>query len=468
MRNRPISSAFVFTFAVLLTLHYSFPKLVAAEGDPEVILRPTPRRTGNAGESTLAPAGPHGRHGLLDKSFGTGGLVMESGQPGQITHASDVITQPDGRILLAGADTSGARIFRYEPDGSPDPTFGDNGSVTFGPEGLGVEGSVVAMALRPDGKIVVAGERTGPIPWDPSDWYRYVARLNPDGSLDTGFGTLGGFTVVGNSGGNERLDDLALQSDGKIVVGGRRAVSGWEFYLARLNEDGSADTGFGVSGGELTTSFPGKVRAWVVSILIQPDGRIVAVGDATNDVGIARYEPDGKLDTSFGTGGLLASDILVGPKWGGLQPDGSIVVAGSWRDIPFPYPDMAVTRFSATGTLDTAFGDAGRARIDFDKNYDAAEAGAIQADGGIVVGGTAYVFNAGSARIAFGVARLDRDGRLDKRFGRGGRIAIRLGEPELEAIALQPDGRVLTAGTNFVFNNSSSYFFTWFLARFRP
>ena len=305
MDARPICRLLLASFAAFLALPY---------------ILPTP----------LAANGPRGQPaGRLDKTFGTGGLVRESWPPFQASHARAVVAQPDGRILLAGGEMDGARIQRCNPDGSLDVTFGGSGSVTFGPQGFGEEGSIVAMALRPDGKIVVAGERTGPNQWT---WYRYVARLHPDGTLDTGFGTSG-FAMVGNTGPNESLADLALQPDGKIVVGGRRAISGWEFYLARLNEDGSRDTGFGVAGGELTTSFSTN-RAWVLSILIQPDGRIVAVGDATNDVGIARYEPDGTLDAGFGAGGLLVSDILVGPSWGGLQPDGSIVVAGSWRDIP--------------------------------------------------------------------------------------------------------------------------------------
>jgi uncharacterized delta-60 repeat protein len=464
MRIRPFGGI-LFSFLAALLLFFAVSTApTTADPGPSDDTRVAPTRRGQQGAAPeaarFAIRPGRGLAGKLDRSFGELGFVEESSPVSYSRFARAVVVQPDGWILLAGGDIDGARIFRYDPDGNLDPAFGDSGSVSFGPEGPGIEGAVTAIALQPDGKIVVACERNGPDKWE---WYRYVARFDSDGVLDGGFGTSG-FSVLGIPGPNEGIADMALQPNGKIVVGGRRANPGWMFYLARLNEDGSPDPGFGTLG-EVITGFPSGKRAWVVSVLIQPDDRIVAVGDTVGDVAIARYEPDGTLDAGIG---LIVSDIIVGPKWGALQPDGSIVVAGSWRDIPMPYPDMAATRFLPDGTLDSGFGEGGRTRVDFNDHYDAVAAGAIQDDGGIILWGPTSYFHGAEQVAALGLTRLDREGRLDMRFGRGGTTVVgRRADPDHSDLALQPDGRILAAGTTFE-GSGSSTLRTWLLARFHP
>jgi uncharacterized delta-60 repeat protein len=454
MRTRPLRKALLPCLAALLALP-SVPSTAERVQQDVPEASPVPADSQNVSQSEPASTNARRRRtGWMDRSFGTEGLVRQSFPLEQYGYPADIVVQPDGRILIGGGSVDGARILRYDLAGTLDTTFGDNGTVIFGPE---VDGSVIAMAVRPDGKIVVAGRRTGGF-FTSLDWYRYVTRLNPDGSLDTSFGTSG-FTVVGLVGANDNdLFDLALQPDGKIVVGGRRWPS--DFYLVRLNEDGSPDTGFG-AGGELTTTFP-TGDSGIASILLRPDGKILAVGSTTHSIGIARYEPDGSLDSGFGQGGLVVSNILEKAAWAGLEPDGSIVVASLWRDIPYPYSDMAVTRFLSDGTLDTAFGENGRARIDFEKNTEWVSAGAIQSDGKILVGGMTLLFDSSTFHQAVGVARLDLNGKLDKGFGHGGLLTIEPGgtQPDVAAMAMQPDGRIVLGG----WATPS----TWFLARLLP
>jgi uncharacterized delta-60 repeat protein len=229
-----------------------------------------------------------------------------------------------------------------------------------------------------------------------------VARYNPDGSLDTTFGTNGKVTTDFNN-RPDNLNALALQPDGKIVAAGisLNFANFYNFGLARYNPDGSLDASFG-SGGKVTTDFFGfdgeDDEAFAVAV--QTDGKIIAAGTANlrGDFGLARYNADGSLDASFGTGGKVTTDFNGKADVGSsmtLQPDGKIIVAGI-ANVTAPPPnaqntsgDFALARYNTNGTLDSSFGNGGKVTTDFSGSLDAANAVALQPDGKIVAAGAA-------------------------------------------------------------------------------
>ena len=240
-----------------------------------------------------------------------------------------------------------------------------------------------AVALQADGKIVTAGRRGSDV---------IVARHNADGTQDTRFGaTNTPGRVITNFGATEQALALVLQPDGKIVVAGRTnkpAPNGnFDFALARYEAAGTLDLTFGTLG-LVTTDFGGSVdRAFAMAL--QPDGKLVVVGDSDANFALARYNADGSLDAGFGAGGKAIT------SFGGidqasaviLQPDGKIVVAGQ-TDTGISI-DFALARYNSDGSLDGAFGSGGRITTNFTgTSDDLGAAVALQSDGKIVVGGT--------------------------------------------------------------------------------
>ena len=236
--------------------------------------------------------------------------------------------------------------------GALDQSFGQGGTVmSF----LSTEGSAAnALVLQADGKLVAAGYNTPP---ETPGSYRQIAlvRYKPDGSLDPSFGS-GGVVETSIAGGYAEANAAVLQPDGKIVVAGdyQSAEGGSEFALARYNSDGSLDPSFG-SGGVVTTQVE-DVGSKAFGVVLQPDGKIVAGGEATSSTGggsaVVRYLSNGSLDAGFGNGGIVFSTE---PGENGfaalaLQPDGKILGVG--RTTP-------LTRYNADGALDTTFGSGG-------------------------------------------------------------------------------------------------------------
>jgi len=237
---------------------------------------------------------------------------------------------------------------------------------------------------------------------------------------------------------------VALQRDGKIVVAG---TSRKRFALARYNLDGSLDTSFG-TGGKVTTTIANS-RVGISSVAIEADGRIVAAGGIsadvtepkTSDVAVVRYLSDGTLDASFGKGGLVTTDFGTsdGASDVAIQGDGRIVIAVT-TDQAF-----AAARYNADGSLDTRFGTGGKVVTAFGGFGTAAYALAIQADGRIVLQGEADTAQGGSA---FGLVRYQTDGSLDPTFGVGGKVTTAVTDyiNQGGSVALQGDGRIVVAG----------------------
>jgi uncharacterized delta-60 repeat protein len=257
--------------------------------------------------------------------------------------------------------------------------------------------------------------------------------------------------------------DLVQQPDGKPVVGGYFEGGTPRFahiMLARYDTTGTLDASFGTGGVVVTDAVPGlSTRAR--SLLIQPDGKLIAVGfaapgvywDAGGDVVLVRYLTDGALDPDFGDGGVVVTDVFGHPDQGGeavLQPDGRIVVAGfSNTAEPTASRDALIARYESDGTLDATFGTGGIFALDIDGRIDRARAAALQADGAIVIAGTTNdpvaEFSAPSRGF---VARVDADGVLDGAFGSGGVAELALEfRTGITAMVVLPSGKILVDGS---------------------
>jgi len=413
------------------------------------------------GGSSGSGATPPPPAASLDSSFGLGGIVAAPAtSPLPDALVSAIAIQPDGKIVAAGTSSSGGSLFgpplmfapslaRYNNDGTLDLSFGNKGIA--GPP-LGIP----RIALQPDGKILVLSGTT-------------VLRFNVDGSLDATFGAAGTGIVELNVDVYTYLNDLALQTDGRILLAGYHQqvadVNGvsTEFLLMRLTAAGIQDSSFGQGAGAVTTAI--NKCAEIAAVAVTADGAILAAGIARacqtlddNNVALARYDANGVLDTNFGVGGVAT--VPMGPigvvvRAMAVQPDGRIVVAGSNGNVvQLVYVHhFLMLRFLANGALDLDFGTAGIISKSFDPTADEASAVAIQSNGKIVAVGYAG-FDSGSdgpVGSNFLTARFDSSGVPDPDFGNGGStlLAVNGGGYGL-AMAIQPDGRIVAAGAAII------------------
>lgn len=380
--------------------------------------------------------------GDLDPTFGTGGKVLtDIGGPGVLSDiAFALVRQPDGKLVAAGTAWNGTdedfALVRYNADGSLDTTFGGTGIVLtdFG----GSAEHARALVLQPDGKLVAAGDAGG----------LSLARYNADGSLDvTTFG--GGTGKVTIAAGLPLA--LVLQPDGKLVTaGGKFNGTDNDFSLARFNADGSLDVAtFGGGTGTVTTDISGGGNEIARALVLQPDGKLVAVGESKvsdNDFALVRYNGDGSLDTTFGLGTGIVTTNILGQDFPSallLQPDGKLVAAGGSFTLLFTNEEFALARYNPNGGLDGTFGGGtGKVTTDITGSADRVSALVLQPDGKLVA--------AGVAAFDFALARYNADGSLDvATFGGGTGIVTTMFSPfqdEATALVLQPDGKFVAAG----------------------
>ena len=407
--------------------------------------------------------------GDLDPLFGSGGMVTtDIGKSTDLAEA--VAIQADGKLVVVGTtyknnDFSGEDfvVTRYNTDGTLDITFGNKGKVRTDFPGLAAVPS--SVVIQPDGKIVVAG---GAFPLFTFLGNFEVVRYNTNGSLDTSFGDGGIVTTIFPAG--SYAFDVALQSDGKIVAAGTFFVdfdpgesSDTDFALARYNPDGTPDATFG-NGGQVTTDFVG-FEDDAFSVLIQPDGKIVAVGSANDpatfyDFAAARYLSNGTIDTTFGVAGKVRTDFgdqnFDRARSAALQPDGRIVAAG-FETHNGGLQNFAVARYTSNGVLDTTFSRDGKTQIDFGSSFQSATKVLLQSDGKIIaVGGS----NGESSDDDFLLARLSRGGSLDNTFGIGGKVRTSFGDLNggANGAALQSDGKIVAVGFQATFTNQFANF----------
>jgi uncharacterized delta-60 repeat protein len=372
-----------------------------------------------------------------------------------------VITQPDGKIIIAGFaedfSTTFFAVARYLPNGRLDTSFGGTGRVVT-PVGQGTTATARSIAVQPDGKIIVAGSAYV----NDSRLIDFaVVRYNVDGSLDTTFDGDGKatFDVTNSVSSSDTAYSVDVQPDGKIVLGGTTGGSGTfsDAALVRCNPDGSLDTSFNKTGKVILRlpDYEG-IRA----IKIQPDGKIAAVGNTgkftstsggsfiNDDFLVMRFNSGGSLDTTFDTDGIAVviwssfADTAVDIA---LQPDGKIIAAGNYSRSQNRY-NPALARLNADGSLDSTFGTGGKATtlVETDSSTQAV---VLQSDGKIVVGGLAYdqLF-----RRDLMLVRFNADGTPDLGFGTDGikRTDIQGSNVEIiRDLALDSFGRIVAAGS---------------------
>ena len=326
--------------------------------------------------------------------------------------------------------------------GDLDTTFSGNGKVLtdFAANANDFSGAA-GVVIQTDGRIVTAG-RVG------LDGGRFaLIRYDTDGTLDTTFGG-DGKVATNFSSEDDFATSIALQADGKIVVaGGVGGIS--RFGLARYNTDGTLDTTFGGDGKVITrflNAIPKLRFALPNAVAIQADGKIIAAGTADfQQFALARYEADGSLDDTFGGDGRVLTSLSDGSDWAAaviVQTDGKIVAAGTAGSTEFS-GTFALARYNTDGRLDDTFSGDGKVRTDFNAEQDVAFALAQQADGKIVAAGGG---DASGGRAA--LARYDTDGSLDSTFSGDGKVRtdFTAGIDAARGVAIQADGKIVTAG----------------------
>ncbi len=393
--------------------------------------------------SNIVAVGPQGlTNPFLARLDQTGSPLTygnESFVTGNNDVARDVAIQTDGKIVAAGVSETASRIgvvsvARLLADGSLDSGFGSGGRATVS-DGTNYS-EAFAVDIQPDGKIVVAG-RGSQIGGFFAYYSLFVARFNADGSLDGTFGT-GGKVIITNP-SNLIGYDMELQPDGKIVVGGwiERVVGDGIFdhdmMAARLNPDGTRDSGFGNNGvaiyihGTSSQTFFEQARA----LSIQPDGKIILAGTH-----LLRLDTNGAVDSTFSATPVPLSFSATDIK---LQPDGKMVLSGSQNF------DFALARYNSNATVDTSFGLNGISVLDFGGGTDIANSIYLDPNGDIVAGGSTV--GGSSAHRNFALARFKPNGAPDPSFGTGGKVITDLGgDAGIFGVARQSDGKIVAAG----------------------
>jgi uncharacterized delta-60 repeat protein len=420
---------------------------------------------------------------LAFAGFGNDGIVRQ--------HAfttRGMAVQPDGKIVVAGSSGTQVVVLRYRSNGDPDPTWSGDGVATFlhpqfaargtcaaiQPDGKVIVagwvdaglgnflvarlsaagqldpswsgdglatvdflGKAFAVAVQPDGRILVAGgARVG------SDDDFGVARLTANGVLDATFHQDGKATVT--FGLDDVCYDMALHPDGRIVlVGGDdtgKALDA-DFLIARLNPDGTPDSTFD-GDGKVVTGF-GGLSDVARAVALDGDGTITVAGDDFSDALVARYNENGALDGSLDGDGKLSIGSLSGKIWDvAVQPDGKTVLFG-YHQSPDQDFKFAFYRVQLNGSLDTTFDGDGRILVDLGSPGDYGLGLALHADGRLT--GT------GMSGATHALVRLWPDGTFDV----GGQQTLGFEDPAFvpgpnehgNGIAVQPDGKIVVAGT---------------------
>ncbi|MEI7492519.1 MAG: hypothetical protein WCK92_14055 [Bacteroidota bacterium] len=367
--------------------------------------------------------------------------------------ANSVVIAPDGNMFVSGYTNSRFTLFKITAGGRLVTSFGSKGIVKTSLKSG--EDLLSSILLFSNNKILVSGSAYN---GQHNDFA--MLKFLPQGIIDTTFGTNGMFLMHAR-GGSDIASSMALQPDGKIIVVGSSSDGNYDaFALARFKPEGVPDPSFGKNGMVVTDVRYGDDR--INDVAIQPDGKIVVAGSSNTKLGAARYLANGELDRSFGNNGItltsvndcedIASAIV-------LQGDGKIVVAGSsFNGESF---DFALVRYTTQGKPDASFGKGGIVVTSLGNGDDKVSDLLIQPDGKLVAGGSS--FNGQSDDFA--LARYNHDGTLDKSFGNKGIVitSVQKGDEHIYSLALQGDGKIVAAGnTNNGYNND------FIILRFMP
>ncbi len=343
-----------------------------------------------------------------------------------------------------------AALARYDSDGRLDRSFGDKGIVLTDFPAIGMVW-FTELVIDPRGRIVVAGraEVSG-------EWQFALARYLPDGQLDTRFNgdgrVLTDFGHIGPASGL-RGPLMAIHASGRVVLAGAPRLGGIRrFALARYNQDGSLDTRLG-GNGVVLTDFPNALEAVTGDCAIDDRGRIVVAGSAKTAAGwqfaLARYAWDGSLDMSFGGTGTAIIDLATAEEYGSgvlIDANDGIVVGGSGSFERGGVRRRALVRYTLDGKPDTSFGDNGQVLTDFPATpHEAINGIALDDDGRIVVAGPATK----AGELHFALARYNANGSVDTTFGTNGQVLTDMAASDRETalnVLVDVHGRIVVGG----------------------
>jgi uncharacterized delta-60 repeat protein len=386
--------------------------------------------------------------GDLDQTFGVGGIVLTD--PNEGGKFTSVALQQDGKIVAVGYKGFDFAILRYHSDGTLDSTFGDNGQVIWDLN-TGSSELFRDVAIQPDGKIVAIGES-----YHNSSYRLFViARYHPDGSPDNSFGGNGN-VITDITARHDYARSIVLQPDGKIIVTGYGSVSATtgsrDFVSVRYLANGDLDTSFG-DGGKVKTNIFRSDLAF--DSILQPDGKIVVTGTTIphglqEDIAMVRYNPDGSLDTSFDGDGIVTTDFdnnSVDQSFSIILLENGNIINLGMSAISGVFK-ITMVGYNQDGSINSNFGDNGKKIVEFGRNTRSSPALALQSDGKLVVTATVSPSD-GSERGEFALARLDFNGNFDSAFGSGGMIFTSISNAthdEVAELTIQPDGNIIVGG----------------------
>lgn len=381
---------------------------------------------------------------FFDEGFGENGVVSP-GIKSSVNGAQSLSLQKDNKIILSG--------WAYTDEESPSDIsivrLFENGEIdsSFNPDGLFSIGSsswedAYASAIQEDGKILIAGRYYNGRSWD-----FLVVRFNEDGSIDSSFGQRGFITI--DFGKDDRAFDIAVQSDGKILICGFAERFNWDFAVSRFNQDGSIDTTFGEKGSLLLNI--GTYNDVAFSIKVQNDNKIIVCGWTyifeSWDFALVRLNPDGSLDKTFGSTGIVTTDYYRQYNTShsvAIQSDGKYVAAGYTGKPGSSDTDIMLIRYNTDGTIDHSFGDEGIVLADYKNADDFAWVIKVDKYDKLVVGGNTTINNSKILEVA----RFNSDGSPDISFGENGILVTQITgfEEECRDLLIQPDGKILSTG----------------------
>ena len=395
------------------------------------------------------------QQGTLDSTFNGNGIQILT--PTALhNNGYAVVIQPDSSIVFAGMSTISSLtgfdfcVGRLHPDGTVDSTFGTNGYVLYDHKGF--TDYCYDVLLQPDGKILAVGA----VSLSPANTEFFVMRLNTNGSLDSSFAGDGRF-VIPYTTGEEYAKKALLQPDGKIILGGYTVQGPTDYaVLVRVNSNGTVDSSFGNFGFAVSNFQQSELI--IENLILRPNGHIVCAGVSTNGTTQAAhafgFTQTGLVDQVFGTNGLVTFSGAYSVK-GITEFNNTIYVCGSGGSAASPIG--YVYALNDTGNLIPYFGTSGliTATLNQGISYNAIK---VQPDGKLIVGGGSLI---GFLNSEFIVSRFYDNGNLDSAFGVNGHAAYDLGgqtSQNLLGLATQPDGKIVGIGTKMVGNHNAMAF----------
>jgi len=377
----------------------------------------------------------------LDPAFGTGGIVdVPVDQANSSEAAYAMVLQNDGKIILGGSKGQYACLKRYNTDGSVDTAFGNQGLVNGAVTGLATP-IIYDVALTPDNKIIAA--------MTVDSKSMALVKFNTNGTIDTAFGINGvvAVDVYPNNSTLEVVTKVVVDANGKIVLFARlMQESNYTAFVGRFEPNGIVDASFGSGYGIIT-----QPMSWVHTGAVQADGKVLVLGTTyiTSSIAattVSRYLTDGTPDVEFGNmgtqtlqGGL--DDFYCRDML--LQPDGKIVVGGQGEPVT-GIAGFCFGRLNTDGSLDTQFGTNGTS-VFTTGNMGVGHKLALQPDGKIVASGFAGI-------NIYGFTRITTNGTLDTTFGNNGLVTHYMDDNQPNpstGLVIQPDGKILVGGSFF-------------------